>query len=227
MYSNERYQYLIDQYKLGKLSEAELQEISNLRLTDTKFQELYEAEVLLHESSRLNDLEDKMNELKGLEEDIKGEEDIDLIYRAARLNVLSERKTDLEDAEEELMKSRSASFTRRRWLSIAASLLILITAVWWVNQPTAKGPSEEYRRFFEEDFHTLIKHPTMRSSDWVDPLTQEQRYAYQLFQAQLFEEAIPELERLWEEKQDSLARYYLGWSYIGMGDTSRGKLLIE
>ena len=100
MSNHERYQYLIDQYKLGKLSPAELQEIADLRLTDTKFQELYDTEVFLHESSRLNDLEDKLSELKELEDEL--EEDVkeaDLISRAVNLNVLGERKKELENTD--------------------------------------------------------------------------------------------------------------------------------
>lgn len=138
-------------------------------------------------------------------------------------SVLRDKRKILFEEEEVIVKENRAK-TVRMWIGAAASILLLIFILW----PSQKdiGPSEKYAHYFENDFHTLIKHPTMRSSDWVDPLTTEQRYAFQLFQAQLFEEAIPHLNELWENNQDSIALHYLGWSYIGIGEDAKGEEII-
>lgn len=217
MSNNERYQYLIDQYKLGKLSQAELQEIADLRLTDTKFQELYDAEVLLHESFRLNDLEGKLSELKELEDELEEDaKEADLISRAANLNVLREHKNDLKEIEQELKKPEKTSFSRRQWLSIAASFLVLISAVWWVNQPTAA------ERYFEEHFVPDDQPFTVR--DAREDLLQKCYTHYDKWEWSEAIECILELKKIDDDPRHD---YYLGICYLGNKEWEKAQTIFQ
>lgn len=164
------------------------------------------------------------------------------IGAGVRESVLKEKRELLEEMESEIMsgdqhsKEANKSIERevgsgggwkiRRlwWLAAAVAVLIGVIVVW---PEEVKGPSEEYAYLFEEEFETLIKHETMRSSDWDDPYTPEQRKAYNLFAAKEFKKAIPLLEFLWVNNNDILSLRYLSYSYLGIGNLNQGEFYLN
>jgi hypothetical protein len=178
----------------------------------------------------------KLEEQAGFSKKVKEMEEIS---SGVRESVLQEKKVLLTEFENEILSQgdnseengmsktdpndfkRKINMRRLWWLGAVAAMVIGV--VMFLPEGEVKGPSEEYTYLFNEEFETLIKHETMRSSEYVDPYTKEQRAAYSLFAAQLFQEAIPKLEKLWELEHDSLAMEYLGWSLIGIGEVELGE----
>jgi hypothetical protein len=82
--------------------------------------------------------------------------------------------------------------------------------------------SEANQQFYAGNFdEDLILHKTYRSSNENNSLTPIEKRGYDLYSLQLFEEAIPELEKLWNEKSDTLALFYLGVSYKAIGNEEK------
>ncbi|NNF36048.1 MAG: hypothetical protein HKN68_18205 [Saprospiraceae bacterium] len=109
------------------------------------------------------------------------------------------------------------------WLSAAAVMVLVAVMVW----PGEVKLSEEYAYLLDNEFETLIRHETKRSSEWIDPYTREQRVAYDLFQGQQFKQAIPKLVKLWEDERDSTAFGYLGYCYIFIGNEKKGESILN
>jgi hypothetical protein len=182
----------------------------------------------------------KLEEQEGFSKKVKEMEEIS---SGVRESVLQEKKVLLTEFENEIMSqgenseesevpntspsdfNRGTKMRRLWWLGAVAAMVIGV--VMFLPEEEVKGPSTKYAQLFNEEFETLIKHETMRSSDYVDPYTKEQRAAYTLFSAKLFKEAIPKLEKLWKAEKDSLALKYLGYSYLGIGEDNNGEKVLD
>lgn len=200
---------LIDLFLRGELAEEEL----------LAFQKRLQKE---------HDLREKFEEMKDIVAGIKE-------------SVLKEKKGLLEKFEEEISstassikyqginnsseKSSKKSVSMTLWWVVAASSILIVSILFWPEEKV--NLTSEYTALLEEEFETLIKHETMRSSEFEDPYTSEQRIAYDYFASEEFEKAIPLLKELWEQHQDSLARDYLGYSLLFSGKTLEGEKLLN
>lgn len=139
-----------------------------------------------------------------------------------KMNFLQEVEKEYEGSDSSTRKNKGRSL----WWFLGGVLLACLLAYFlWPQKPAA--PSEKYAAFFEEDYISTIQHKTMRSTVQTDSLSRDQRYAYNLYAGQLYEDAIPFLRDLWEENRDTLAYYYLGYSYLGIGEDDQGEQILD
>jgi hypothetical protein len=153
------------------------------------------------------------------------QEDLELLkalVAGTRATALQEKMKMLKDLEKDQSKDTKAGFSFL-WPLI---VLFLALAGYFLYQFTIKekkAADTAYAYVFQEAFdNQLILHKTLRSAVQTDTLTTAQRRAYELYSLQLFDEAAPLLNTLWQEKKDTLALFYLGVSQVGMGQTQKG-----
>ena len=200
---------LIDRFLRGELTEEEKKDFQLKLENEEEF------------SQKVKEMEEVQS---GLRESVLEEKRVFLEELEAEVMLEGEKSEKGRESIEGKGKSGGGVKVRRLWWFAAAAVMVVLAMMVWPDSiEEMKGPSAEYAYLFEEEFETLIKHETMRSAEYVDPYSKEQREAYTLFAAQLFKEAIPKLEKLWEMENDSLALEYLGWSWIGIGEDEKGK----
>lgn len=141
---------------------------------------------------------------------------------AARVQALQEKHDFLRSLEmKENSKLQNGSW--KKWLLIIFLLSMLGYLFYTLTLKSNPQPEKKYKGMYAADFdRQLILHKTLRSTVQSDSLSPEQRRAYELYSLQLFDEAAPLLQTLWQEKKDTIALFYLGVSRVGMGQTEEG-----
>jgi len=107
---------------------------------------------------------------------------------------------------------------RRTWLAVAAGLALLVIGGYFF---TENRKSEYVNQYLMDHFDEYILHDKSRGNNPGEKLDQDKEKGYDLYVLKEFEEAIPYLKRRWEEKGDTLALFYLGVSYSGIGKHSK------
>lgn len=166
--------------------------------------------------------EERLKEDSALNEQF---EEMKIINEGIRLSVLDEKLNLLKDLENKEVSEKEETAILggwKKWL-VVAILIGILSVVWIYVLTPPPGPSEKYAEMFEEgNWDKYVKHEKLRSTT-DDKLSPKQNRAYDLYTIQAFEEAIPELEELWETQRDTLAFYYLGISYLGIGEDEKGE----
>ena len=136
------------------------------------------------------------------------------------------RYSDLE-SKLEFVKSlesdppESGNQKKNKWLWLILFGLLSLGLVYLSVKEKSKKPTSSWASIFEvKNFDQFILHSTLRSSQSTN-FTIQQKKAYNLYAAQSFDNAIPLLETLWENQNDTLALYYLGISYLGIGQNEK------
>lgn len=151
-----------------------------------------------------------------------------VIYDGLRYNKLKEIKSTLFEFENEFSNSsnnikankNSKMIPMTRWVKIASAACIFMIAGYFGFQAIQTEPQNQYATIFQdENFDNYIHHSLQRSTTENTNYTSDQVQAYNLFTMQEFDKAIPMCKALWENEQDTLAYYYLGISYLGVGKT--------
>ena len=154
-----------------------------------------------------------------LKEDLKV---LQAVIAGTRATVLQEKMKLLKNLEKEQTNDTKPGFPFL-WPLIVLFLALAGYLLYQFTIKEKKTADTAYAYVFREAFDDqLILHKTLRSAVQTDTLTTGQRRAYELYSLQLFEEAAPLLNTLWQEKMDTLALFYLGVSQVGMGQTQEG-----
>jgi hypothetical protein len=163
-------------------------------------------------------VESRLSGDKNLSDDLDA---LRLVKAATRVSVLKEKMHMLQVLDRGTVSRPS----KKRWIWVLVVFFVLALGYLLYNIVIKDDHQVDaaYAHVFETEFdRNLILHKTMRSTVQPDELTNEQRRAYELYSLQLFEEAMPLLEALWQEKKDTLALFYLGVSRVGAGQTEEG-----
>ena len=141
---------------------------------------------------------------------------------ALRVNTLDEKLIMLKAIEASDKKIGAAKRQKKTiliWLLLL--LVVLILLVWKIRNENPHTLA--YQDVFASKFDTeLILHKTYRSEGNDAQLNLDQQRAYEMYSLQMFEEAIPILEKLWSQQKDTLALFYLGVSKYGVGKSDEG-----
>jgi hypothetical protein len=202
---------LLDDYIKSRLSETDRLIVESRLLTETDLKEDYDYLKSVANASRITILQDK---LKMLQEE-------ELIIKTA-----SESKDAAAIHQLEPVKNNGKIWWK---LGLVAGLLGVMALIgkYYIDNQGSKYPSE-YADLFENRFEEeLILHTTYRSVEPPDNYTPEQRRAYELYSIKEFDMAAPLLEKLWEDKRDTLALFYWGVSEIGRGEAAEGEKIIN
>lgn len=113
---------------------------------------------------------------------------------------------------------------RRYWWAVAAGILILVFGGYYYTE--LKKP-KYVNQYLMDHFDEYILHDKYRSANPEEKLDRDREIGYDLYVLKEFEEAIPYLKRRWEEKRDTLALFYLGVSYLGLGKIRKSEKLIN
>jgi len=95
---------------------------------------------------------------------------------------------------------------RRYWWAVAAGVMILVFGGYYFNE---LNKPKYVNQYLMDHFDEYVLHDKVRSATPVDTFDRDKEIGYDLYVLQEFEEAIPYLERRWEEKRDTLALFYL------------------
>lgn len=139
-----------------------------------------------------------------------------------RTNDLAHRWEDMKSWEADLHRQKPKLYWKK-WTMAIIFIVFVGYLFYMLTLKTKQTIPTAYKQLFAEVFdQKLILHSTKRSVVQPRDLSSEQRRAYEMYSVQLFEEAIPLLDDLWREKQDTLALFYLGVSYMGVGEQKKG-----
>jgi hypothetical protein len=202
---------LLDDYIKSRLSETDRLIVESRLVTETDLKEDYDYLKSVANASRITILQDKLKMLKEEELIIK---------------TTSESKDAATIHQLEPVKNNGKIWWK---VGLVAGLLGVMALIgkYYIENQAQKYPAE-YADLFENRFEEeLILHTTYRSIEPTDTYTTEQRRAYELYSIKEFEMAAPLLEKLWEEKRDTLALFYWGVSEIGKGEVEEGKELLK
>ncbi|MFZ1703794.1 MAG: hypothetical protein WAT79_05580 [Saprospiraceae bacterium] len=149
------------------------------------------------------------------------------IKLGVRANALHEKMEAIKSFEKE-DSTRTNGKSKGFWLILLFFLatvgyLFYFFALKEVSQSETKYKGI-YASLFDEQ---LVLHKTKRSTVQSEEIDSLQRRAYEIYSLQLFDEAVPLLETLWQEKKDTLALFYLGVSKIGIGSTQEGLSILQ
>lgn len=144
------------------------------------------------------------------------------VVAGTRASALQEKMNMLKDLEKASPNDTKPGFSFF-WPLVVLFLALAGYLLYQFTIKEKKTADTAYAYVFEEAFdEKLILHKTLRSAVQTDTLTTGQRRAYELYSLQLFDEAAPLLNTLWQEKKDTLALFYLGVCQVGMGQTQQG-----
>jgi 4-amino-4-deoxy-L-arabinose transferase-like glycosyltransferase len=123
-----------------------------------------------------------------------------------------------------MSSTKSKTNKNIKWQWIVSVILILAIAGFWFLKKANNNATTTYV-MNDEEFYQYILHTNARSSE-VDT-EQERNKAYNLFTAKEFNEALPLLTTLWQEKQDTLAYFYLGISYLQLNQCDKATAIFN
>lgn len=154
--------------------------------------------------------------------------DLKVLQQGMRAKVLSEKLETIKGWEKELVNKEKTNGKWKKWFGLIFFIGVLGYLLYYMALKSEKVVPVEYKSLYADRFDKeLILHKTMRATVQTDSLTVEQRRAYELYSIQLFDDAIPLLKTLWETKRDTLALFYLGVSYIGVGEKDKGLEILK
>lgn len=239
----------LDDYLMNRLEAADRQAVEHLIATDPGWKEAFEQQQLLKSRLAQSHLVSRLNQLRDLEKRRSGPGDLpddsalmagDAAGRpdnspamdedtpdvqALRYHSLLQVTRQLRKLEEDQNKSdgKSQRGGRRRWLwglGIAASV-VLVLGLWpWMR------PKEPYRNeYLLAHFNEFVLHNKTRS---IEPQGGPKNWkGYDLYVLQEFKAAIPYLKEEWETNRDTLALFYLGVSYAGVGEMEKANQVLS
>ena len=155
----------------------------------------------------------RLQEDEGLAQKLDQEiESIEAIRQEAQADIRRHLKNIENEApfEEVERDNRVRIFSYRRWLGIAASVLLLVvTYFMWPSDPTR---DELYAKYYEPypNFSPVIKRA---DNIQVDRLTAYEK-AMLDYEKENFEEAETQLEMLYNKQPDMEIRFYLGQALL-------------
>lgn len=182
-------------------------------------EDLHIIESYLHEQL---DASDKLV----FEERLRNEPDLRHTTGQMRASIIAIRQHALDDkiemlrSEENKLASQDTNKARImplfRWVAVAAAVIFL--AIFLIpgllkDDDTIKNPY--LAEHFDEQY---VLHQTTRGNNPDPKISKEQERAYNLYRLQKFHKAIPYLEKLWEEKRDTMALFYLNVSKVAIGE---------
>ncbi len=170
-------------------------------------------------------IEDRLAAEADLLEDYK---ELKILTEGIRVSALNEKLSMLQDWENKHQTNPGKSIKWRKWLGLIFLVSMAGYLFYLFTLKEGKKVPVEYEGLYAQRFdEELILHKTKRAVVQTDSLSQEQRRAYEMYSIQLFDEAIPLLDDLWESKKDTLALFYLGVSRIGIGEKEAGLDILQ
>lgn len=142
------------------------------------------------------------------------------VKRAERQS-LKERLQQLEKSSTQQQKEQKQAKTLWPLLGRIAAVLLVAVGVFYLTQ---RGPSDEalYAHYFQ--VYPNVVAPIVRDLEDGDLSTQQ---AFELYEAERYEEAAHAFEELYKTQQDPYAPFYQGLSYMALGDTERAIEIME
>lgn len=176
----------IDQFLSGSLSETEMMAFRQRLAADKEFAQLYEDLKYIQHGLQQAELEKAWETIQHAEAGLAG-----------------------------LENKPASSFAWKVWLPVAASLVLLIVAAWFLLM---KAPQKEvlFARYFE--VYPNVEAPIYRDSSTSDSLTTKDK-AFRRYADDDFEGAIRLFENI--ESKDEGTRFYLGISYLANGNAEK------
>ena len=204
---------LIDRFLRGELTEEEKKNFQQKLEEEGGFSQKVREMEEISSGIRESVLQEKRELLAGFEDEILSEGE-----QSVESGELITGQSDLK---------RRINMRRLWWLATAAAVFIGVVMFW--PHEEVKGPSEKYADLFGDDFETSYVLHSVKRGETGSPKSSNKERAYNLYSARMFEEAIPSLRKEWANNQDTLALYYLGISYLGVGKDEQGEeiLLME
>jgi hypothetical protein len=163
------------------------------------------------------------------EQDLKNDlEALKALRQGMRAKALEEKMRMMKGWEEEIAKPEKNNKKWWKWGLIIFFLILLGYLLYNFALKTKGSVPEPYKTLYAAEFDkSLILHSTKRSVTVTDTLSPEQRRAYEMYSIQLFDDAIPLLEALWTNQKDTLSLFYLGVSYVGVGNVDIGLEILQ
>lgn len=189
---------LLDAYIKGSLDADATSALESRLVQDTNLKADLEDLKVLQQGMRAKALTDKLEMMRGWEEEVAGK----------------------EISKEKEAKPVSIIFIKK-WIAAASIVLLLAVGWWWI----AKESKHQQYAWKDEEFYKYILHRTERSND-IDK-DQQKTLAYNLFTAKHFSEAKPKLESLWVNQRDTLAYFYLGITEVSLGNKEKAKAIFN
>jgi hypothetical protein len=145
---------------------------------------------------------------------------------ASRVLTLQSKLKMLKDEEEIISAMNPRKAMQWWWVLAVVATIVLLMFTWKYTQ--SSKTREANHPVFASDFDSkLVLHKTYRSEINQEELSLDQQRAYELYSFQLFSEAIPLLESVWTQQKDTLALFYLGVSYFGVGKEEKGREVLN
>lgn len=176
------------------------------------------------ESSQLKVLETRLSNEQDLMNDLV---EMKVFLQGMRADALENKMKMMKVWEEEIVNAKKPA-SRNLWIWIIIFCAVLGYLLYHFTLIKKSEIPDEYKKLYASHFdRELILHSTKRSITYTDTLSKEQRRAYELYSLQLFDDAIPLLEDLWNDQKDTLSLFYLGVSYVGMGSVDKGLKILN
>ena len=238
----------LDDYLMNRLEAADRKVVEQLIASDPDWKEAFEQQQLLKSGLAQSHLVNRLNQLRDLEKkrtgagDLTGEPALKSDGEAGRpenvpmeheeipdvqalryhsLMQVSRRLRGMEDRR--ISDGVRLKGGRRRWLwglGVAASVILVVGLGLWMR------PKEPYRnQYLLAHFNEYVLHNKTRSTE-PQPGPKNWK-GYDLYVLQDFQAAIPYLKEEWEINRDTLALFYLGVSYAGVGELEKSEKILE
>lgn len=136
------------------------------------------------------------------------------IRRNKMKGMLGELKALEEDLPEVNIPPASAKRRNLRPWMVAAGILFLLALSWYLFRDR---PPNKYEELFAAYFEPYPSMVTRRGGE-----TDLRNRAYTAYSDGKYRQALPLLEQVWEERQDTLSLFYLGIAQIADGETNEG-----
>jgi hypothetical protein len=169
---------------------------------------------------------DRLKTDKDLKEDL---EFLKLLQKSSRHQVLTDKKSYLEQLESghSYDVKKNSSRAKLMWTILAIIGALIIGIIFFYKMQRTKDQNI-YASVFSEQFESkLILHKVYRSTEKDTIYTEDQLRAYDLYSIKEFDLCIPLLHKLWKDKSDTLALFYIGVCEIGRGNYKKGKDVFE
>ena len=190
----------------NELSREETTKVKDLIANNKDYKEIYNELKGLQLGLRAEDLDRKLDLLKGLEADAGSQEEEE--------EENSGTITQKPKKENKLLKALLG-------FVLGLGLVYGLTKYYDSSQKTFNKQMPQ----MAENFGQYVVHQQVRST--TSELSKEQEKAYNLYVIQQFDQATPLLEELWKTNKDETAYYYLGIAYWHQGQKEKAREILS
>ncbi len=193
----------IGHFLRNELSLEETTKVKDLIANNKDYKEVYSELKGLQLGLRAEDLDRKLDLLKGLEANTVSEEN-------------ENGSTSIQEpAKENKLIKALLGFV------IGFGLVYGLTQYFGSDQQTFNKKTSQ----IAENFGQYVVHQQLRST--TSELSKAQEKAYNLYVIQQFDQATPLLKELWKKNKDETAYYYLGIAYWQQGQKEKARDILS